>query len=64
MDFGTEEKMRNLLEIRDKIIRVYNKSEFIVLPVLKFMLAFLALSIVSGKLGYMYQLDNLGIGRS
>ena len=53
--------MRNLLEIRDKIIRVYNKSEFIVLPVLKFMLAFLALSIVSGKLGYMYQLDNLGL---
>lgn len=53
--------MRNLLEIRDKIIRVYNKSEFIVLPILKFMLAFLTLSIVSGKMGYMYQLDNLGL---
>lgn len=53
--------MRNLLEIRDKIIRVYNKSEFIVLPILKFMLAFLSLSIVSGKMGYMYQLDNLGL---
>ena len=53
--------MRSLLEIRDKILRVYNKSEFIVLPILKFMLAFLALSIVSGKLGYMYQLDNLGL---
>lgn len=53
--------MRNLLEIRDKILKVYNKSEFIVLPILKFMLAFLALSIVSGKLGYMYQLDNLGL---
>ncbi len=53
--------MRYLLEIRDKIIRVYNKSEFIVLPVLKFMLAFLALSVISGKLGYMYQLDNLGL---
>lgn len=53
--------MRNLLEIRDKIIRVYNKIEFIALPILKFMLAFMALSIVSGKMGYMYQLDNLGL---
>lgn len=53
--------MRSLLEIRDKIIRVYNKSEFIVLPILKFMLAFLSLSLVSGKMGYMYQLDNLGL---
>ncbi len=53
--------MRNLLEIRDRIIRVYNKIEFIALPILKFMLAFTALSIVSGKMGYMYQLDNLGL---
>lgn len=53
--------MRNLLEIRDKILRIYNKTEFIVIPVLKFMLAFLALSMVSGKMGYMYQLDNLGL---
>ncbi len=53
--------MRNLLEIRDLIVKIYNKTEFIVLPVLKFMLAFLALSIVSGKLGYMFQLDNIGL---
>lgn len=53
--------MRSLLEIRDKLIRVYNKIEFIALPILKFMLAFTALSIVSGKMGYMYQLDNLGL---
>ncbi len=53
--------MRNLLEIRNNIIKVYNKIEFIALPILKFMLAFMALSIVSGKMGYMYQLDNLGL---
>lgn len=53
--------MRTLLELRDNIVRIYNKTEFIVLPVLKFMLAFLGLSIISGKLGYMYQLDNLGL---
>ena len=53
--------MRNLLELRDQVVKIYNKTEFIVLPVLKFMLAFLMLSIVSGKMGYMYQLDNLGL---
>lgn len=53
--------MRNLLELRDRVVKIYNKSEFIVLPILKFMLAFTMLSIVSGKMGYMYQLDNLGL---
>ena len=53
--------MRNLLEIRDQIKRIYSRFEFAILPVLKFMLAFWLLSIVSGKLGYMYQLDNLGL---
>lgn len=53
--------MRNLLEIRDQIKRIYSRFEFAILPVLKFMLAFWMLSIVSGKLGYMYQLDNLGL---
>lgn len=53
--------MRNLLELRDLVVKIYNKTEFIVLPVLKFLLAFLTLSIVSGKMGYMFQLDNLGL---
>ncbi|MBR4084692.1 MAG: hypothetical protein IKK33_10485 [Lachnospiraceae bacterium] len=53
--------MRNLIELRDEIKRIYYRFEFAIVPVLKFMLAFWALSIVSGKLGYMYQLDNLGL---
>lgn len=53
--------MRSLLELRELVVKIYNKAEFVVLPVLKFMLAFLLLSIVSGKMGYMYQLDNLGL---
>ncbi len=53
--------MRSLLELRDKVKRLYSRSEFVVVPVLKFMLAFLVLSIISGKMGYMYQIDNLGI---
>ena len=53
--------MRSLLELREQIKRIYSRYEFAILPVLKFMLAFWTLSIVSGKLGYMYQLDNLGL---
>ncbi len=53
--------MRSLLELRDMMRRVYGRYEFAILPVLKFMLAFVTLSIVSGKMGYMYQLDNLGL---
>lgn len=53
--------MRNLLEIRDQIKRIYSRFEFAILPVLKFMLAFWLLSVISGKMGYMYQLDNLGL---
>ncbi len=49
------------MELRDKIKKVYSRFEFMIMPVLKFMLAFLAFSIVSGKMGYMYQLDNLGL---
>ncbi len=53
--------MRSLLEIRDMMKRIYARYEFVIVPVLKFMLAFVALSIVSGQMGYMYQLDNLGL---
>ena len=53
--------MRSLIELRDEIKRIYYRFEFAIVPVLKFMLAFWVLSVVSGKLGYMYQLDNLGL---
>lgn len=53
--------MRSLLELRDKMKRIYSRFEFAIVPVLKFMLAFLTLSLISGQMGYMYQLDNLGL---
>lgn len=53
--------MRSLLELRDRIKRIYSSTEFVVVPVLKFMLAFLTFSTISGEMGYMYQLDNLGL---
>ena len=53
--------MRSLLEIREKIKLLYSRSEFILMPVLKFMLAFLTICMVNGGLGYMGKLDNLGL---
>lgn len=53
--------MRSLLELRDKIKYYYRQYEFIMLPVLKFMLAYLAICCVNGALGYMAQIDTVGI---
>jgi hypothetical protein len=53
--------MRSLLEIRDKIKYYYRQYEFIILPALKFMLAYLAICCVNGALGYMQQVDKVGI---
>lgn len=53
--------MTSLLEIREKIKLLYSRSEFILVPILKFMLAFLTICMVNGELGYMGKLDNLGL---
>lgn len=51
--------MTGLLEIREKLKLFYSKYEPFILPVLKFLLAFVALNAVNGRLGYMTQLDNI-----
>lgn len=53
--------MRSLLEFRDKIKYGYRKYEFLLLPTLKFMLAYLVLCCVNGTLGYMSRIDSPGI---
>lgn len=53
--------MRSLLELRDKIKYYYRKYEFILLPTLKFMAAYLAICCVNGAMGYMPQLDKVSI---
>ena len=53
--------MSNLLEIREKLKLLYSRNEFILVPVLKFMLAYLTICMVNGELGYMGKLDNLGL---
>lgn len=51
--------MTGLLEIREKLKLFYSRYEPFILPVVKFLLAFVALNAVNGSLGYMTQLDNV-----
>ena len=51
--------MTSLLELREKIKLIYSKNEVFILPVVKFLLAFIALNMINGKLGYMNRLDNV-----
>lgn len=53
--------MTSLLEIRERIKLIYSKNEFFILPVMKFLLAFVTLNVVNGQLGYMTTLDNVAV---
>ncbi len=53
--------MTDLLEIREKIKILYSKYEFLILPVVKFVLAFVVLLSLNNRLGYMGQLDNIAV---
>ena len=53
--------MTGLLELREKIMRIYSRNEVFILPIVKFLLAFLTLNMVNGQLGYMTKLDNMAI---
>lgn len=53
--------MIGLLEIREKIKLIYSKYEAFLLPVVKFLLAFIVLNTLNGEMGYMTQLDNVAV---
>lgn len=53
--------MTGLLEFREKIKQVYIKTEFILIPFMKFLLAFVTLLTLNKNLGYMTKLDNIAI---
>ena len=50
--------MKQLLIIKEKIKKFVGKNEVFILPVLKFLLTFLALSQINSKLGFMTRLSN------
>ncbi len=53
--------MRTLLEIREKIKHLYAQNDVFILPVAKFLLAFLTFNILNAKLGYFTRLDSLSV---
>lgn len=53
--------MTTLLELREKVKLFYSRNEVFILPIIKFLLAFLVLNTVNGTLGYMPKLDNIAI---
>ena len=53
--------MNSLLEMREILKRLYARYEVFLMPVLKFLLTFMALVMVNSKLGYMSKIDNMGI---
>ncbi len=53
--------MTDLLEIREKIKLFYSRFEPFIVPVLKFLLAFIALNTLNSRMGYMIQLNNIAV---
>ena len=53
--------MTALLELRENLKQIYSRNEAFILPVIKFLLSFIVLSIINGKMGYMTKLDNMAI---
>lgn len=49
--------MTDLLEMREKIKLFYSRFESFILPVVKFLLAFIVLNTLNGRMGYMTQLE-------
>lgn len=53
--------MTDLLELREKLKLFYSKNEVFVLPVVKFLLAFLVFGSINSRLGYMTRIDNIAV---
>ena len=46
-----------LLEIKEKMVRIYGKYEAYITPLLRFVLALVAFLLIKGNLGYMKSLS-------
>lgn len=53
--------MTALLEIREKLKLLYSRGEVFILPVVKFLMAFIVLSVLNGRMGYMTRVDSAAI---
>ena len=53
--------MTALLELKQKIKNLYSQYEIYILPVLRFVLAFVYFTWINMNMGYMTQLNNIFI---
>ena len=53
--------MTALLELRDKLKYFYSKNEVFILPIIKFILAFMTLLAINDRMGYMSRIDNVAV---
>ena len=53
--------MTGLLEMKEKLKLIYSRNEVFIMPIAKFLLAFLTLTIINGRIGYMSSIDKLPI---
>ena len=50
--------MAFLLELKEKIRKVYNKYDTYIVPAMKFIIAFVSFMMINGSIGYMAKLKN------
>lgn len=53
--------MTVLLEMKERIKRIYSKYEAFIVPVLKFLLALITFSTLNGRMGYMTRINDMRI---
>lgn len=53
--------MTNLLVLKEYLKGIYGKYEIYITPVVKFLLAFMTLTMINGKLGYMSRINSITV---
>ena len=53
--------MTVLLEMKERLKLIYSKGEPFLLPLVKFLLAFITFNTLNGRIGYMTQLNNVAV---
>lgn len=57
--------MTALLEMKERIKLIYSKYDAFIVPVMKFLLAFITFSTLNGRMGYMTRISDMRkIGRA
>lgn len=53
--------MTTILELKEKIIRFYGKNEVYLMPIIRFLLAFVVFMLINLNIGYMQRISNVPV---